>query len=299
MSTLVFEPTVTLEPIIYPESDGQPMADNTKQFDWIVLIKCGLEALFKDRADVFVAGDLLWYPVEGQNTIRRAPDAMVAFGRPKGPRGSYLQWLEDNLAPQVVFEVLSPGNTKREMAEKLIWYQRYGVEEYYVYDPDKGELQGWLRQRGQLQVISSMRGWVSPRLGIRFDLVGLDLALYAPDGQLFESYTEIKVRADVAESWAKAELEARSEAETRADEAETWAEAEAKARHDAEVRARAAETKANIEAEARAQAEMRAQSEAEARSQAEMRAQSEAEARSQAEMRVQELEAKLKQLGLL
>ena len=53
--------------IIYPESDGKPMADNTEQFNWIVKIKEGLEAMFADRPDVFVAGDLLWYPVEGDN----------------------------------------------------------------------------------------------------------------------------------------------------------------------------------------------------------------------------------------
>ncbi|MEZ4524422.1 MAG: hypothetical protein R2941_00675 [Desulfobacterales bacterium] len=55
------------------------MADNTKQFDWIVKIKEGREVLFADRVDVFVAGDLLWYPVEGDNKTRIAP----ASGRPK------------------------------------------------------------------------------------------------------------------------------------------------------------------------------------------------------------------------
>jgi hypothetical protein len=64
------------------------MADN--QFDWIVRIRCGLEALFRDRPDVFVVGELLWHPVEGNNVIRAAPDAMVAFGRPPGPRGWYV-----------------------------------------------------------------------------------------------------------------------------------------------------------------------------------------------------------------
>jgi Uma2 family endonuclease len=66
--------------IIYPDSDGQPMSDNTLQFSWIVKIKENLEILFAEDPNVFVAGDLLWYPVEGSNTIRRAPDAMVAFG---------------------------------------------------------------------------------------------------------------------------------------------------------------------------------------------------------------------------
>lgn len=62
---------------------------------------------------------------------------MVVFGRPKGDRGSYLQWLEDGIAPQVVIEVLSPGNTLAEMAHKLQFYARYGVEEYYLYDPEQ------------------------------------------------------------------------------------------------------------------------------------------------------------------
>jgi len=45
-----------------------------------------LEWLFQDDPNVFVAGDLLWYPTEGNNVIRAAPDAMVIFGRPKGDR---------------------------------------------------------------------------------------------------------------------------------------------------------------------------------------------------------------------
>ena len=113
--------TVALDKtIIYPDGDGQPMADNTKQFRWIVLIKENLDSLFANDETVFVAGYLLWYPVEGRPDIRVAPDVLVAFGRPKGDRGSYRQWQEDNIAPQVVFEILSPGNTLKEMSRKLL-----------------------------------------------------------------------------------------------------------------------------------------------------------------------------------
>src|SRR6266705_5152300 len=49
----------------YPQSDGQPIADNTKQFRWIVTIQGGLDALLRADPQVFLAGDLLWYPVEG------------------------------------------------------------------------------------------------------------------------------------------------------------------------------------------------------------------------------------------
>ena len=177
--------------IIYPDTDGQPMADHTKQFRWIVTIKEILEWLFQDDPNVFVAGDLLWYPTEGNNVIRAAPDAMVIFGRPKGDRGSYQQWKEGHIAPQVVFEVRSPGNTQTEMDKKLVFYDRYGVEEYYLYDPDKGDLSGWLRTEERLDVIEQMLSWVSPRLGIKFEMVGTELQLYRPDGEKFASYVEL------------------------------------------------------------------------------------------------------------
>jgi len=177
--------------VIYPERDGKPMADNTLQFRWIVTIEGGLDTLYKDNPDVFVAGDLLWYPVEGDNRTRAVPDAMVVFGRLKGDRGSYRQWDEAGIAPQVVFEVLSPGNRPSEMTRKFHFYERFGVEEYYIYDPDTIALKGWLRAGDRLKAIPKMDGWVSPRLGVRFDMSGDELSLHAPDGTPLASYVEL------------------------------------------------------------------------------------------------------------
>jgi Uma2 family endonuclease len=187
--------------VTYPDCDGLPILDNTQQFNWIVKIKENLEILFADRSDVFVAGDLLWYPIEGDNRIRRAPDAMVAFGVNKGDRGSYQQWIENNIAPQVVFEILSQGNRLAEMIAKYEFYARYGVEEYYVYAPDRMELTGWVRQDGEFQVIEPIDGWVSPRLGIRFEL-GETLEIFRPDGEPFRSPVEIAQQAIVDRSEA-------------------------------------------------------------------------------------------------
>jgi Uma2 family endonuclease len=173
--------------IIYPDDDGLPMSNNTEQFDWIVTIKENLECLFANDPNVFVAGDLLWYPIEGNNTIRTAPDAMVVFGRPKGRRGSYMQWVENDIVPQIAFEILSPSNTISEMAKKLKFYERHGIEEYYLYDPSRIDLTGWQRIGNELEVIDAIDGWVSPRLGIRFDLSGEQLELYFPDGNKFTS----------------------------------------------------------------------------------------------------------------
>ncbi|HEX9371330.1 MAG TPA: Uma2 family endonuclease [Roseiflexaceae bacterium] len=181
------------------------MADNTWQFRWIVTIQGGLDALFKDDPNVFVAGDLLWYPVEGRPDVRVAPDVMIAFGRPKGDRGSYQQWREGGVAPQVVFEVLSPGNTLVEMLGKLRFYERYRVEEFYIYDPDRGDLSGWIGADAELTTIESMQGWVSPRLGVRFELASGELQIYRPDGRPFETYVDLERSRRIAEQDAEQE----------------------------------------------------------------------------------------------
>ena len=204
-------PSSTQKGLIYPDSDGQPMADNTKQFELIVWIKNNLELLFANDPNVFIAGDLLWYSVEDDNKLRQAPDVMVVFGRPKGYRGSYQQWLEDNIPPQVVFEIWSPGNRISKMAKKFEFYERYGVEEYYLYEPDVVDLTGWQRRNSRLEVIDQMVGWVSPRLGVRFELTEEELQIYRPDGDRFLTFLELdrqrqqeRQRAEQAEAQLEA-----------------------------------------------------------------------------------------------
>ncbi|CAK0762538.1 Uma2 family endonuclease [Gammaproteobacteria bacterium] len=236
--------------IIYPDSDGKPIADNTRQFEIMVMLHGCLSLLFLDRPDVFVAADLLWYPVEGNNKLRMAPDAMVAFGRPKGYRGSYKQWCEGGIAPQVAFEILSPGNRRAEMARKFDFYQRYGVEEYYTHDPDRGLLKGWLRRAGQLIEIPVMEGWVSPRLGIRFGPEGTDLVIWRPDGRRFETFIENAKRSETEHQRAEAEsrLVRESEAERQQAEVERQQAVAECQRADAEARrAREAERQAETE----------------------------------------------------
>ncbi len=174
------------------------MADNTKQFRWIATIHGNLEWLFRNDELVFVAGDLLWYPVEGNPKYRVAPDVMVAFGRPKGDRGSYKQWEEGNIPPQVVFEILSPGNTEGEMERKLQIYARCGVEEYYIYDPDRFILKGYQRSEDfYLERIDNMDGWISPRLGICFEQIENELQLTHPNGKVFETFNNVATERDL------------------------------------------------------------------------------------------------------
>jgi Uma2 family endonuclease len=212
-ANLIF-PKFTDEAIVYPDSDGKPMSDNTKQYQYIITIQVGIDSLFANDPNVFVAADLLWYPVKGRPDIRAAPDTMVAFGRPKGHRGSYKQWEENDVAPQVAFEVLSPGNTKKEMLAKLKFYEDYGVQEYYEYDPDRGTLKIWQRTADALQRLAFVGAYTSPLLGItmRLESDGA-LSLFYPDGKPFLPPAEAQTRMRAAE-------EQLSQAQTRAAQVE-------------------------------------------------------------------------------
>lgn len=202
--------------IHYPSSDGKPMAGSTTQARWIVMLYSNLQALFEGM-EVFVAADLLWYPVEGNPRISVAPDVMLAFGRPAGERLSYRQW-QGGMAPQVVFEVLSPSNSCIEMARKQQLYQKHGVEEFIVIDPAMSEEAAdafviYERREGQLLAADFPAvDWTSPRMGVCFRLDEGRLKLFLPDGGPFKSLAE--VRGELA-----AERERAEEEKKRAEEA--------------------------------------------------------------------------------
>ncbi len=219
--------------LLYPSSDDEPIAESTKQYEWIVRIKENCERLFASEANVFIAADLFWYPlsVNTPPAPHQAPDVMIIFGRPKGPRKSYRQWQEDGIAPQVVFEILSASNKTRrgmeKMDEKFFFYQQHGVEEYYIYDPDEYTLEAYLREGTSFTPIASNRlsNWRSPRLGITLRWRSGELEVLYPDGRPFLSFLELaqlaefqEARADRAQDWADQQTQRANEAEQRAQE---------------------------------------------------------------------------------
>jgi Uma2 family endonuclease len=211
----------------YPDSDGKRTADNTLQFEWIVTLQGNLDLLFRSNPNVFVAGDHLIYPVEGDNTISHAPNVYVAFGRPKGHRGSYRVWEEGGVFPQVIFEVWSPGNRPGEMSAKRKFYEKHGAEEYYLLYPEENRLDAWLRGPNGLQEVPDANGFVSPRLRVRFVADGNQLAVFTEDHTPFHTFVELgELQLDDARR-AEAAERAAEEALRRAQRAESAAMTEA------------------------------------------------------------------------
>jgi Uma2 family endonuclease len=270
----------------YPDSDGLPMAENTLQYKWIVLAKEGIEAVFAEDPNVFVAADLFWYPVEGKPKIRYAPDVLVAVGRPKGNRGSYKTWEEGGIAPQVVFEILSPGNRPGEMKLKRLFYEEHGVEEYYIYDPDSGLLEGWLRRGQTLEPIAQMDGFVSPRLQIRFEPgEGPDnLTILEPSGKRFRTPLEKDRGEKKAHQRAKKERLRAQQADQRAQQADQSAQQ--------------AEQRAEQQRLLAQQAEQRAEQERQRAEELRLHAQVADQRAAEDRQRAERLAAKLRELGI-
>ncbi len=194
----------------YPSDDGEPVGNDTLHFEWILFVFDAVRQAFGNREDVFVACDLLWYPVEGRPDITRAPDVLVVFGRPKGHRPSWKQWEENGTPPQFVVEVASRSNTEEEFREKLAFYDEHGVTEYMVYDPPRGKLTVWSREApgAPLLVVSQERGWKSNLLGMQFSLTGKgDLEILLPDLRFARTREQIDRDLQAERERAEAERE--------------------------------------------------------------------------------------------
>ncbi|MFN0127675.1 MAG: Uma2 family endonuclease [Verrucomicrobiales bacterium] len=207
--------------IIYPIDNGEPLSNDTEHLKWITFVKNGLEDWYGDRADVFVAADLLWYPVEGRPDISKAPDVMVVLDHRAGERLSYKQWEENGRPPNVVFEFISKSNSADEMIDKLEFYSEMGCDEFFIYDYRRGSFHAF-RRNGCPSLVQKPADpdgtWLSRSLGMTF---GLDahgrLWVRRPDGKLMESQRELARRADAEARRAEAEARRADEEAERAD----------------------------------------------------------------------------------
>src|SRR5207244_6946465 len=99
-------------------------------------------------------------------------------------------------------EIISPGNTPEELVDKHEFYEDHGVEEYYLYNPNTNRLRVYVRKGELLLRPGFGNEFVSPRLGIRFDLSGPEMVVYYPDGRRFLTFEELEDARALAEQQA-------------------------------------------------------------------------------------------------
>ena len=282
----------------YPDEDGEPMADNEWQGRTMDAIFYALDGRFQSDPDVHVAKDLLVYYDEGNPNQALAPDVFVTRGVAPGFRSSYRIW-EERRAPEFVLEVASRSTAKKDATEKKDLYARWGVREYWLFDPRGGlhepRLQGFVLVEGKYRDLPA-RELASGGLAVSSWLLGLELRLEEGQLRLWDVETERYLATPDEDREGREVAEERAEAEATARRAaEDQAQAEAVARRAAEDRAEAAKDQAEAEAVARRAAEARAEA-AKHQTEAEAVARRAAESRAQAaEARLAELEAALQE----
>jgi Uma2 family endonuclease len=142
----------------YPQSDDKPIAETDVHRDQMVYLIEALKAYYRDRDDVYVAGNLLLYYEEGDVQSRVAPDVMVIFGVVPRQRRTYRLW-EEGPSPAVVFEVTSRSTRSDDLWQKRGLYEFLGVKEYFLYDPVheylEPPLQGYRLVDGHFQALAA------------------------------------------------------------------------------------------------------------------------------------------------
>ena len=213
--------------IVYPETDGEPLAEGTAQYDALTETVNKLKGRYRTRADVAVIGNMLLYYEEGNNRASVAPDVFVVFGVENRPRPSYLLWMEGK-APDFVLEVASESTWREDAGRKREVYAQMGVAEYWRFDPtpDSRLMQPpligerWLAGAYVPIQVHGDPEWqgYSDVLGLEFRADGGQLQLFDPATQtVLLDYLEQDAQVQAAEARAQAaEMHAKAlEAELR------------------------------------------------------------------------------------
>ncbi len=135
---------VQTETVVYPESDGRPMAETDAHREQMTDLIFALKQHFRDDPQVYVAGNLFIYYEEHNSKASVAPDVFVVRGVPRGDRRVYKVW-EEGRVPEVVIELTSESTRWEDLGTKRALYEWLGVREYFLFDPLAEYLQPLLR----------------------------------------------------------------------------------------------------------------------------------------------------------
>ena len=138
----VKDKTKTLSPltngameVYYPSEERKKMGETDYQHIQNSILEQMLRLFLMNRKDVYLASDLIVYYEEGNPNRRFAPDLMICFGAENKMRRTYKLW-EEKVVPQVIVEVVSKETWQKDVTTKRRLYEKLGVAEYYVIDPE-------------------------------------------------------------------------------------------------------------------------------------------------------------------
>ena len=177
-------------------SEEPPLESYAHLQQILILLQC-LEWLWQDRNDYFAAANLTIYysPNQKKSEDFRGPDFFVVLGTERRlDRKSWVVWGEGGKYPDVIVEILSPSTAKIDRGEKKQIYQDiFRTPDYFWFDPETLELQGFRLMEGQYQAIEPTdRGWLwSDLLGLFLGIYQQQLRYFNREGELIPTPAEV------------------------------------------------------------------------------------------------------------
>ena len=205
--------------VFYPYSNGHFLPEHPLQAFAIVNVGMALTQHFYRTERVYIALDMYLYFERGDPDKKVAPDLFVVLDLEERGRSVYKLW-EEGKPPCFVLEVISPSSEIRNTVEKLDLYERLGIAEYFLFQPDTERedprLMGHRLMGGTYQPV-----FPEPGGGLRSETLGV---LFHEDGEKLrvrdlETGKDYPWGTEIRE-WQEAEAEARRRAEARTEEAE-------------------------------------------------------------------------------
>ncbi|QGZ88882.1 Uma2 family endonuclease [Microcystis aeruginosa] len=217
MTTLDILPEVTCPPTDL-WSDEPPLESDLHLQQIIILLSC-LELLWQEKNDYYASGNLTIYYNEEQLKKRDfcGPDFFVVLDTEKRPRKSWVVWGEQGKYPNVIVEILSDSTANIDRNKKKILYQNtFRTPNYFWFDPNTLEWQGFRLIEGQYQAISANeQGYLwSEQLGLYLGIFDRKLRYFTVDGQLVPTPQE----AELEQRQAKEQILLEREQERQAKE---------------------------------------------------------------------------------
>ena len=173
-------PGLPHDALLYPCSDGQPMAETGLHRRCMVDVADTLELWFNrhGRDDVYVGSNNFLYYERGNPRAVVAPDVYVVVGASAGLRDTYLLWNEPK-GPDFVLEVTSASTRHNDERRKRDVYASLGVSEYFLYDP-RGEylappLQGFRLHEGEYRAVPAVTVLSNRGVAVASEVLGLEL----------------------------------------------------------------------------------------------------------------------------
>jgi len=192
-----------VEDVIFPKidlySDEPPLETYLHLQQMILLIKC-LDWLWRDRQDFFAAGNLTIYysPHQKKSEKFRGPDFFVVLGTERKPRKSWVVWEEEGKYPNIIIEILSPKTAKSDRGlKKQIYQDTFRTADYFWFDPDTLEFQGFQLIQGQYQELQPNqegRLW-SQQLGLYLGIHNSQLRFFTNLGELVLTTEEVATQS--------------------------------------------------------------------------------------------------------